>query len=193
MGVVRTFNLCATYVTCFTYKSLRVQRPRSRDHPVFFGPMYLHWDGTFESYHYFFSHLRAHISNPIGNTELQVGDAFSIGSDDEKALTKALDICFPDSELYLCTKHMKDNLSHFLMRKEEMDEKHRNRLVSEIFNPGGLVDADNTFAFEELSSKLKSANQKYQQFVKYFDGSLKSRILKHVNKHRRQNAQTLSL
>ena len=43
-----------------------------------------------------------------------------------------------------------------------MDEKHRNRLVSEIFNPGGLVDADNTFAFEELSSKLKSENQKYQ-------------------------------
>ena len=77
----------------FHTQELRVQRPRSRDHPVFFGTMYLHWDGTFESYHYFFSHLRAHISSPIGNTELQVGDAFSIGSDDEKALKKALDIC----------------------------------------------------------------------------------------------------
>ena len=39
------------------------------------------------------------------------------------------------------------------------------------------MDADNTFAFEEVSSKLQSENQKYQQFVKYFDGSLKSRIL----------------
>ena len=55
------------------------------------------------------------------------------------------------------------------------------------------MDADNTFAFEEVSSKLQSENQKYQQFVKYFDGSLKSRILRHVNKHRWQNAQTLPL
>lgn len=189
VGVDRTFNLGATYVTCFAYKNLRVQRPRTRDHPVFFGPMYLHWDGTFESYHYFFSHIRGRLSTPIGNTELQVGDSFKIGSDDEKALTKALDLSFPASERYLCTKHMKDNLSHFLMRKEEMTEMQKNRIVAEIFAPGGLVDADDSFTFEELSLKLKTQYQRYEPFIKYFEGSLKSRILKHVNRHRRQNGQ----
>ena len=89
-----------------------------KGYPSFFGSMFLHWDGSFESYHYFFAHIRARLACPHGNTELQVGDSFKIGSDDEKALTKALDVCFPGSQRYLCTKHMKDNLKHFLTKKE---------------------------------------------------------------------------
>ena len=38
-------------------------------------------------------------------------------------MTKTLDMCFRESERYLCTKHMKDNLIHFLIQKEEIDEK----------------------------------------------------------------------
>ena len=79
-------------------------------------------------YHYFFSHIRAHIVSPIGNNELQVGNSFNIGSKDEKALT--FDVCFPGSERYLCTKHMIDNLKHFLTQKEEIEEKSRTQIVS---------------------------------------------------------------
>ena len=28
-----------------------------KGYPSFFGPMFLHWDGSFESYHYFFTHI----------------------------------------------------------------------------------------------------------------------------------------
>ena len=64
----------------------------------------------------------------VGNTELQVGNRFKIGSDEENALT--FDVCFPGSESYLCTKHMKDNLKHFLTQKEEIDEKSRKQIVN---------------------------------------------------------------
>ena len=83
----------------------------------------MHWDASYKTYHYFFSHVRAILRDKIGATELKVGEGFNIGSDDEKAMTKALDTCFRESERYLCTKHMKDNLIHFLIQKEEIDEK----------------------------------------------------------------------
>ena len=55
-------------------------------------------------------------------------------------MTQALDMLFRESERYLCTKHMKDNLNHFLIQKEEIDEKGRRKKVNEIFGPGGLAD-----------------------------------------------------
>ena len=75
--------------------------------------------------------LNRKLSEVLGATELKV-EGFNIGSDDEKAMTKALDMCFGESERYLCTKHMKDNLNRFLIQKEEIDEKSRRKIVNEI-------------------------------------------------------------
>lgn len=96
-------------------------------------------------------------------------------------------MCFQDSERYLCTKHMKDNLKHFLIGKEEMDEKRRRHVINEIFGPGGLVDSNGSFAFEEHSSRIKLGNRKYEHFVKCFESSLKSSIIKNVENSQHMN------
>ena len=51
--------------------------------------MFLHCDTSFKTYHYFFSYVRTILGDRIGATELKVGEGFNIGSDDEKAKTKA--------------------------------------------------------------------------------------------------------
>ena len=48
---------------------------------------------------------------------------------------------------------MKDFLTH----KKEMDEKKRQRIVNKIFRPDGLANADDSFSFEEMSSKIRAA------------------------------------
>ena len=91
-----------------------------------FGSFGLHCDTSFKTYHYFFSHVKTILGDRIGATELNkvnIEEGFNIGSDDEEAMTKALDVCFQESERCYCSKHMKDNLDHFLIQKEEIDEK----------------------------------------------------------------------
>ena len=85
--------------------------------------MFLHWDALFKTYHYFFSHVRAISGDKIGANELKVCEGFNIGSDHEKAMTNTLDTCFRESERYLCTKYMKDNLNHFLIQKKKSMKK----------------------------------------------------------------------
>ena len=105
----------------------------------FFGTIrFLHSDASFKTYHYFLSHVRAILGDKVGAIELKVGEGFNIGSDDEKAMTKALDMCFRESERYLCIKHMKDNLNPFLIQKEQIHEKSRRKIVNEIFGPVAL-------------------------------------------------------
>jgi hypothetical protein len=47
------------------------------------------------------------------------------GSDDEKALTKAIDSVFPASKRSLCNKHLKDNVSDYLKNKIGVNTKDR--------------------------------------------------------------------
>ena len=57
------------------------------------GPVFLHWDGSCESYQRFFSHLRTKLDSNI-NTELGFCELV-IGSDEEKAILKAIRQNFP--------------------------------------------------------------------------------------------------
>ena len=47
------------------------------------------------------------------------------GSDDEKALTKAIDSVFPASKRSLCNKHLKDNVSDYLKKQDWCKYKDR--------------------------------------------------------------------
>ena len=73
--------------------------------PIMIGPVYLHRDGTYGSYHAFFAHLQS----KLDSIDLAgVGDLL-VGSDDEKALTKAISRCFPQSSTLLGVRHLEDN------------------------------------------------------------------------------------
>jgi len=54
VAIDRIFNLGCFYVTSFVYKSRRVVRKDTLDHPIFVGPVFLHKEANFEKYHYFF-------------------------------------------------------------------------------------------------------------------------------------------
>ena len=50
ISVDRTFNLGVFFVTTTVYQCQSVgHREGSNHHSIFLGPMYLHWDGSFES------------------------------------------------------------------------------------------------------------------------------------------------
>jgi hypothetical protein len=108
LGIDRTFNLGPVFVTNFVYKNSKVVRKETGDHPIFIGPMFLNWEGSFLIYNTFFAHIKARMQESIESVQLR------IGNHDEGGLTKALDNVFPTAQRLLCTKHIKDNVSDHL-------------------------------------------------------------------------------
>ena len=62
------------------------------------GPVYLHWDGAFHIYQRLFTHLSSVLDTGIPDTLLSFNDLV-IGSEEEKALVKAIKSSFPQSKL----------------------------------------------------------------------------------------------
>ena len=147
-------------MTNFVYKNTKVTSKESGDHPIFVGPLFLHWVGSFLSYHTFFSHVKARIQETVKNIDLR------IGSDDESGLTKALDSVFPEATRLLCIKHMKDNVSEYLKNSLGSTDKQRSDIISKLFGSNGLVAAEE---FESMSGNLISENP---EFARYFDSRL---------------------
>ena len=171
LGIDRTFNLGAVYVTNFVYKNTKVIRKETGDHPIFVGPMFLHWEGSFLSYHTFLSHVKARLSEKLKGIDIR------IGSDDESGLTKAIDDVFPGITRLLCTKHIKDNISEHLKNKIGINDKDRNCLLSVIFGSNGLVNASDSFEFNYLADDLCS---NFPYFENYFNTRLRQRLEDHV-------------
>lgn len=72
IGVERTFNLGACYVTCMVYQDLNLKRKSKNNVPILLGQIYLHWDGSFVAYQRFFSHIAAVFKNNFPTTILNL-------------------------------------------------------------------------------------------------------------------------
>jgi hypothetical protein len=72
-------------------------------------------------YHDFLSHVNARLASTIDHIDIRIPQAMEIGSDDEKALTKSIQMCFPEAERSLCTKHLKDNVQYTSVTKYFFD------------------------------------------------------------------------
>ena len=84
------------------YKNQRLVRKETRDeHPIFFGPVLLRKEATYKVYKTFLEHVSTELDNGIDNVELRISEHMEFGSDDEKALTKAIDHAFPQAKRYL--------------------------------------------------------------------------------------------
>jgi hypothetical protein len=135
IGIDRTFNLGQCFVTITVFKHSAVIRNVTQEHPIFFGPMFLHWNGSRETYHTFFSYLSARLNvNNINQIEHAVSNMLIFGSDEEKGITSALKECFPKSLNILCTRHVKENLIRYLRDKVGMSNRKRDTLVEQIFH-----------------------------------------------------------
>ena len=73
------------------------------------------------------------------------------GSDEEQAITKAIESVFPSSNRTLCTKHLKDNVIAYMQHEAGVPQKARHRIAEKIFGDDGLSVADNSLLFEKRS------------------------------------------
>lgn len=101
LGVDRTFNLGPVYVTLTVFQNKNLVRKVSQTPPIMLGPAYLHWDGSYQIYHRFFSHLQCQLDDSSG-TEIS-GKNLIFGSDEEKAMTKANRKCFRYPAMFYAT------------------------------------------------------------------------------------------
>ncbi|CAC5394841.1 unnamed protein product [Mytilus coruscus] len=176
LGIDRTFNLGPVFVTNFVYKNNKVVRKETGGPPIFIGPLFLHWEGSFLSYHTFLSHIKAHLQETINSIKIRVG------SDDEGGLTKALDSVFPNARRLLYTKHIKDNVSDHLKNKIGSNDKERYEILDSIFGSTGLITAQD---HDEFNKKATNISVCYQNFDTYFQ-KLKERLYEYVLKPRNQ-------
>jgi hypothetical protein len=144
VGIDRTFNLGSFYVTAFVYKNHRVVKTNSNDHSVFLGPVLLHKEASYKVFHDCLSHVNARLASTIDHIDIRIPQAMEIGSDDEKALTKSIQMCFPEAKRSLCTKHLKDNLSEYLKNKIGVDNSERHNVVENIFGNAGVLHVNDT-------------------------------------------------
>ena len=73
-----------------------------------------HKDATYKTCKAFLEHIKTEIDCEVQAVELRLAESIEFGTDDEKALTKAIDHVFPSATRLLCRKHLKDNVKHYL-------------------------------------------------------------------------------
>lgn len=176
LGFDKTFNLGDVHVTVSAYKNVTVRSLTTGEHPIMLGPILLHGSSTYTSYKAFFSHLANRIPT-FGNNELVVG------SDDEKAMKKAIRDAFPDAYQVLCTRHLKKSVDRQLCNTIGIDKKMRHRILKRVFSPTGLAGAENKIVFDERLETVQSlVRKKVPGFVKYFETHLIPQLTKYVVK-----------
>jgi hypothetical protein len=184
VGVDRTFNLGACFVTTTVF--LKLMRKVKTTNPIILGPVYLHWDGAFHTYQRHFTHLASVIDTNISETLLSVNDIV-VGSDEEKALVKAIKASLPNSELTFCTRHLSENMSRHMRNKVEMNEKATKQVVDEIFGDNGLIEADTTVVFTKQVNIIES---KYQAIIgPYLTNKVIPTIKKYVYNARKSESR----
>ena len=139
LGVDRTFNLGKCFVTLMVYKHKLLWRKGQDYAPIKLGPLFLHWDGDFRTYHTFFAHLQGRLGTTLSSAEVEMNDEMFIGSDKEKVLNMAIKTCFPNAMMMLCTKHLEDNLHSFMHDKVGCTNKETNTMAHRVFGTHGLV------------------------------------------------------
>ena len=118
------------------------------------GPVFLHWDGLYPTYHAFFSHLRSQIDDSINGIEVG-GRNLLVGSNEEKALTKAIQQSFPSSHHIPCRRHIEENVKRHLRRKVGANDKQIKAVMSDIFGDNGLLAADDEYEFSLVTFELE--------------------------------------
>ena len=104
-----------------------------------------------------------------------------IGSDEENAITKALDVNFPAASRFLCAKHLKDGTNAYMQKTVGIPQKERSEISRSIFGESGLVSANSSFTFDNKTGVVMSKISKYPKFVEYFRKNLEPAIRNNVN------------
>ena len=180
LGIDKTFNLCNMHVTTSCYKQTSVVRTRTEEPRIFFGPIFIHDNSDFESFGNFFFHLKMKLIE----TDCK---QLVLGTDDEKALVKAIQTAFPESTHVLCSRHLKQNVIHKL-QDDAVSKSDRNVIIDKIFGDDGIVNADDTICFDHKCETFSTfCAEKSEKFLTYFDSRLKTQLKTKLNDPARQD------
>jgi hypothetical protein len=104
--VDKTYNLGDVHVTPTVFKDFSVKR-RQREHPITFGPTFIHTNSSARTYCSFFYDIADNLS------EEEIRNIV-IGSDEEIAFTVAIRRSFPGATHTLCIRHLRQNTDRYL-------------------------------------------------------------------------------
>ena len=142
-----TFSLGNFDVTVIAYRQVILQCKRSSEHPVFIGPVMIHYKKSFSTYFFFASTL-------VG-IKPQLRKLKCFGTDGEQALVEAFQTAFPEALHLLYSLHVRRNIKAKL-RELGVAEGVQQVVVSDIFGRQigdqmveGLVDSESENEFKE--------------------------------------------
>lgn len=99
---------------------------------------------------------------------------YIIGTDEEKALKKAIKLAFLFAQQTVCLRHLKNNVNNYLKDKVGLSYANRKDLIYKIL---GLASSDNSITLEKQTDELKVYIEYYApKFTFYFE----KRILPHL-------------
>ncbi|CAC5372983.1 unnamed protein product [Mytilus coruscus] len=125
-------------------------------------PMLLHKDGSYTIYRAFFSHMSAKLEIAIDDVELRLNENIDheFDSDDEKALTKTIEIRndISNNKLSFMHKTFERQFTILFARLywcQYIRKKKKKNIIHAIFGDDGVASADDTLQFAIASAKLK--------------------------------------
>ena len=128
-------------------------------------------------YKTFPEHVSTELDSEIDSVELRTSDHKELDSDDEKALTKAIDHTFPQAKRFLCIKHLEDNIKNYSQNKVGLSKKDRQEIMAQIFGDAGITDPNTSVDFLARAEQIdNSTRERYPVFAIYFESNLKSRL-----------------
>lgn len=163
INVDKTFYLGSIHVTITVFKNRSVLNPKTKDNPIFLGPIFLYNSSNFGKFAEFFVHLE----NLLGVDS----EKLSFGMNGEAALHKAIKYAFPSSIHILCCNHLKENLRAYLTNKIGANIKTRKKLINIIFD---ILEAKDEVDYAE---RVKKVEEKCSNICPEILPYLKSRFL----------------
>ena len=180
LGMDKTLNLCRMHVTVTCFKQLTIRRIKTDDNPIFLGPVLIHDSSDFATFSHFFHQLRLRLLDvPLHQ--------LVIGSDEEKALVKAIESTFTEAQHVLCTRHLEQNARQMLTDDAVTISQTRNTL-KKIFGDDGLVNADDSVCFDAMATEIdRELTMVSDKFKTYYNKRLLQTIKTKVNNPRWHN------
>ena len=125
--------------------------------------------------------MGSHLREKIGDENIV------LGTDEEKAITKAIRTVFPNSTHLLCTLHLKENVRRYLSDKVGCNTKDRETIVSKIFGKEGLVYSRDEFQFHTKVQYMECFFDLYPKFKDYFERRLGHLLVENICKPLQKN------
>jgi hypothetical protein len=141
----RIFNVRSCFLTPLCFQNRNLTSRNMYVSPVMLGPMLLHWNGYFDSYHKFASHLQAKLVDTDQSN-------FIFWSDEESASLKAMALSFPHATRLLCIKHLKDNAADNL--RKTLPQPEVTIIVERLCGADGILSSRDELTFDKIGSEL---------------------------------------